>query len=677
MMAEFTDIEKQLMERITESRLRDSLALIRNAVEDIWADDAPRIIQDYTDHGIHHSERLADYAAQLLDANNNRSLSAEETYLLLAGIYLHDIGMQCDVVKYPEIKVKAKGLGAKFDVEFTAKTASSYTIDEQKAIRKNHHLLTGAWIDHARCTGETVLSRAIQTVPDDLVGDLIDVCKYHAKLPITECPTTFTLDERGRKQLVAALVRFADELDMDGHRVSIETVKNFRLDPRNAIYWWLHQLTKVTIVGNVITLITRLCPDDEQRCGTLVRDAFIEEFQTKNRPVLSVLQWNNIPIAINAYSGVVAYEYADALPGEIVQTLQLVQERSVVEKEELGDRDKLLEPVQDALAERQRIHAISLADRQVQKDLLGYLYQSWTGEEPDTKANLNAFAQEHGLNDRLVWSEFDLLREKGFMRAVTTGGWVELTTQGVLYMEELGTAPKHRIRENQLARVRILEVLAKIREDGGSYAFVEWTQVALRANLEQYAFLRNVKILEDVGLIQWPVPRCPQITAEGLEKVTQRHRWVRLGEEYRCLEKSDPHKRGHLFEKLLAQVISMDAWACEINVRGPGEEHDIVVHREREYYLIECKWHNEPIGAKTVREFRDRVLASVGVKGILFSISDFTTPAIRDVESRLSDCIILLFGRKDIDALFEGITTFTALLGEKFNAAVSQRKVVV
>ena len=321
-MAEFTDVEKQLMERITESRLCDSLALIRNATEDIWADDAPRIIQDYTDHGIHHSERLADYAAQLLAVNDGRSLSAEETYLLLAGIYLHDIGMQCDVVKYPEIKARAEAVGARFNVEFTAKTASSYTIDEQKAIRNNHHLLIGAWIDHARRTGKTVLGPAIRTVPDELMIDLIDICKYHAKLPITECPIRFTLDERGRRQLVAALVRFADELDMDGHRVSIETVKNFRLDPWNAVYWWLHQLTKVIVAGNVITLITRLRPDDEQKCGSLVREVFIEKFQAKNRPVLGVLRRNNIPIAISADSGVIPYEYADPLPDDIVQAFQ-------------------------------------------------------------------------------------------------------------------------------------------------------------------------------------------------------------------------------------------------------------------------------------------------------------------------------------------------------------------
>jgi len=317
-----------------------------------------------------------------------------------------------------------------------------------------------------------------------------------------------------------------------------------------------------------------------------------------------------------------------------------------------------------------------MADERVQEEILRYLYHSWTRGEPDARANLNTFAQEQGLSDQLVWSEFELLREKGLVRAITAGGWVELTTRGVLYVEELGIAPKQHIRENQLVRAHILEVLAKIREDKGAYAIVSWTTAASDANIEQYTFLRNAKILEDLGFIQGWADN-PRITAEGFEKVVEWRQWIKLSEEYRGLEGVEPQKRGHVLEKLLTEVISADGWDSEINVRGPGEEHDIVAHREREYYLIECKWHNKPIGAAAVREFRDRVLARVGIRGILASMSGFTTPAISDVESRLSDCVILLFGRKDIDALFEGKATFTGLLDEKFHAAVSQRKVVV
>jgi hypothetical protein len=326
-MANFTEIEKEILKRVTNDRLRSSLEKIREAVEDIWADDAPRIIQDYTDHGIKHSERLADFASKLLQANDGRKLSAQETYLLLAGIYLHDIGMQCDVIKFPKIKERAEALGAKFEVEFTAKTASKYSIEEQKAIRNNHQYLTAAWIDIANRAGETVLGQAAKTIPEDLVDDLMDVCKHHAKLPITDCPFTFKFNPTERKQLVASLLRFSDELDVDGHRVSIETVKNFSLDPHNSIYWWLHNRTKVIFSArNTIIMTIRLHPDDTKQYGSYIHEAFITEFQTKNRPVLSVLARDGIPIVISDDSKVVEHDRAERLPFEIVQALEAIQQ---------------------------------------------------------------------------------------------------------------------------------------------------------------------------------------------------------------------------------------------------------------------------------------------------------------------------------------------------------------
>ncbi len=325
-MAKYTDIEQRLLEMVTDDRLQSSLDKLREAAEDIWASDAPRIVQDYTDHGMAHSGRLAGFAAKLVDANDGRPLSAQEMYLLLAGIYLHDVGMQCDVVRFPEIKARAEKLGAKFDVEIKAQTSSSYTLDEQKAIRKNHQYLTAVWIDHANRTGETALGPAGQTIPEDLVDDLMDVCMHHAKLPITDCPPTFKFDSTGRKQLVAALLRFSDELDVDGHRVSIETVKNFALDPRNSVYWWLHNRTKVVFSArNVITLTIRLHPDDVKQHGLFVHAAFIIEFQTKNQLVLAILRQNGIPIAIDLDSKVTGHGRAKPLPPEIVQALQAMQ----------------------------------------------------------------------------------------------------------------------------------------------------------------------------------------------------------------------------------------------------------------------------------------------------------------------------------------------------------------
>ena len=254
-MARFTAAENELIGKIKDDRLTSNLAKIREAIEDLWPTDPVRIILYYTDHGVRHSERIAQYASTILKANEETSLSDQEMYLLLAGIYLHDIGMQCDVVRFPEIANGAEIIGAKFDVKFKLENGI-FSKRMQKSIRNNHQFLTAAWIDYASRTGETRLGTAVKEMPKNLVDDLMDICIYHSKLSIKKCPLKFKFSKKDRKQFVAAILRFADELDIDSNRVSLETVKNFSIDPENSIYWWLHNRTSITfITPNVITMI--------------------------------------------------------------------------------------------------------------------------------------------------------------------------------------------------------------------------------------------------------------------------------------------------------------------------------------------------------------------------------------------------------------------------------------
>ena len=322
-MADFTEAETRLLENVTDNRLRTNLEKIREAAEDIWAEDTTRIVQFYTDHGIKHSERLAIIADDLLKANNGSALSSEEMYLLLAGIYLHDIGMQCDVFRYPEIKARAEELGAEFDPSFIGSSGSRYTLDMQKEIRKNHQYLTAAWIDHANRTVATTLGSTAKEIPKKLVDDLIDICKHHSKLPIANCAQTFKYNPTGRKRLVASLLRFSDELDIDAHRVTLATVKDFSFDPRNGVYWWLHNRTDAIFTSrNVVQLTVRLHPDDLTEYGSIIQEIYLDEFQTKNRPVLTVLAQNGIPILISDDSKVIENDREEKLPNDTVQVLE-------------------------------------------------------------------------------------------------------------------------------------------------------------------------------------------------------------------------------------------------------------------------------------------------------------------------------------------------------------------
>ena len=288
----------------------------------IWANDAPRIIQDYTDHGVKHSERLAYFVDKLLQTKLDKDFSEQEIYLLFAGIYLHDIGMQCDIVKFPQIKAKAEALGAEFEGEFNSKRSSTYSVDDQKQIRKNHQYLTAAWIDYAYRNNTSELHSAIKSVPDDLVNDLMDVCKYHSKLSLIECPEGFKFDPNERKRMVAALLRFADELDIDSNRVSIKTVLNFSLDTHNSVFWWVHNNTKVVFSDSSDILVTiRLHPEDFGLYNSFIHEEFINKFKIKNQPVMDVLVKNRISITIADDSAVVEYDHAPKFPSEIIAVL--------------------------------------------------------------------------------------------------------------------------------------------------------------------------------------------------------------------------------------------------------------------------------------------------------------------------------------------------------------------
>ncbi len=112
---------------------------IQKAIDSIWIPNV-HIINDFTDHGKGHSERVLDWATVLLPILRDKTdgdLSDVEKYLLLASGFLHDIGMQCDIIKFPHIKKEAEALKADFTgVVFDAAFSSNYSSDAQKKFGK-------------------------------------------------------------------------------------------------------------------------------------------------------------------------------------------------------------------------------------------------------------------------------------------------------------------------------------------------------------------------------------------------------------------------------------------------------------------------------------------------------------------------------------------------------------
>jgi tetratricopeptide (TPR) repeat protein len=404
-MTEFIEVENYLIAKISDKDYRDSLTQIRKSAEAIWSIDAPRIIHDFTDHGLEHSLRLIKNASKLLKANKGNALSDEEMYLLIAGIYLHDIGMQCDIIKFPGIKEKAVEFGATYNIDFTSKISSQYTLEDQKEIRKNHHFLSAAKIDYAHHNKGTDLDNSIQTIPGELIKDLMDICMYHSSLNLSECPIKFEILKQGRKQFVAALVRFSDELDIDKHRVSIDTVKNYSIDSHNAFYWWLHQLTIIEITDNNLNLTIRLSPDDFNSFGPFVKKTYLDEFRKKNNAVLDILNINNILIAINANSDVISDEYAPKLPEEIVQVIQELKQDDVINNITAPDKKQVLNIQLKNFPKPKPYFAGRVAELKELKNAFeknSFIFIEGGGGIGKTQF-VSRFIEDLGINEKIVW----------------------------------------------------------------------------------------------------------------------------------------------------------------------------------------------------------------------------------------------------------------------------------
>ena len=317
--------EKFLINRIRDSSLQQSVMSMRDALLLIWKqNDAPILIRDFVHHNILHSQKMAYFAEKIIKSNRNLHLKEKEVYLLLASIYLHDIGMQCELYKFPEIKKEAERLGAKFSNEyFTQRPSSELSPEEQKELRNNHQFVSAAWIGFSYLDKETktLLHSSAKTIPDILIEDIKNICMYHSKLDITKCNLINVRYSNIHVQLIAAILRYCDELDIERDKVNIDVVNSFQYDAERVKYHHMHTHTCIDFQKNAIKLTVALHPEDIKEISIdRAYDLFIQKFIDKNKDVQKILQRNDVHIY---YDGCDVLEDINSskIPNEVLRLL--------------------------------------------------------------------------------------------------------------------------------------------------------------------------------------------------------------------------------------------------------------------------------------------------------------------------------------------------------------------
>lgn len=307
--------------------------------------------------------------------------------------------------------------------------------------------------------------------------------------------------------------------------------------------------------------------------------------------------------------------------------------------------------------------------------LLRKLYETWCMGNGTERLGVFEWASEAGVDWKLAERCLRDLTERGLAKVVAMGARVTLSAQGVLHAEN--QVPVEVRLPNQLLRERIL--LACLgKEEHEDRPRVRWETLLQETGAEDGGLERNAMLLKDLFLGTWSISGYYQLTATGVQAALRVQAVRARAERFERLKEGadfSEQQRGHEVEVLLDEIANSESWATERNVRATGEEQDLVINKGPEYYLLESRWLKKPVEASAVREFSERVTARSGVGGLFFSMSGFSSGAVKWAEERLSSRLMLFFGPKDIEGLMTGQASFSDLLAEKRHAAISRRRV--
>jgi hypothetical protein len=182
-------------------------------------------------------------------------------------------------------------------------------------------------------------------------------------------------------------------------------------------------------------------------------------------------------------------------------------------------------------------------------------------------------------------------------------------------------------------------------------------------------------VLLDLGYAESSGNAGSKLTYQGLSAVEDYRKNKGIADEFEVISEMSPQPRGRALQKLIAKVIEQHGWGQEESVRTSNEEMDVILFRDREYYLLECKWEKDRVEASVIRELFGKLTNRIDVRGIVVSMSGFTEGAVKQVEDYIGHRIILLFGGEDVRALCYGQARFEDLLNAKYKQLVTKRKV--
>ena len=206
-----------------------------------------KLFPEYTDHSGLHSMTVLDFCNRLIGPEQVMELNADSIYTLLMGCYLHDIGMGISEEQYEEFRK---------EISFGDYFAKHPDAKKEHIIRDFHQEFSALFIEkHAgflELPSEAHLHAVMQVVRGHRKTDLFDR---------NEFPPDFALPN-GRSvclPYLAALIRLADEIDVDALRSSVLLfdVDSFESEEEVMYYYRTRACERMEITRDTIIMHVR------------------------------------------------------------------------------------------------------------------------------------------------------------------------------------------------------------------------------------------------------------------------------------------------------------------------------------------------------------------------------------------------------------------------------------
>lgn len=146
-------------------------------------------------------------------------------------------------------------------------------------------------------------------------------------------------------------------------------------------------------------------------------------------------------------------------------------------------------------------------------------------------------------------------------------------------------------------------------------------------------------------------------------------RYTSLLDETAYTNETTKRRRGREFELLIKDLLEIEKLEPRGSFRPKGEEMDGSFIYNQKIYLLEAKWHDKPLPASSIYQFKGKVEGKlVGTIGIFISMSGYSEESV-DALTFGKSLNIILFDKADFEKCIYETNGFSAVLSQKLRKA--------